>query len=78
MRNRLVILNEKSGKSSAFKTILEQIGRDESTQILRLTREVNLNEAVRKAVVDGCDRLIRVQLVFAIGLLAQDLVAAFH
>ncbi len=58
MRNRLVVSNEKSGKSSAFNTVLEQMGRDESTQILRLTREVNLNEAVRKAVVDDKCSLI--------------------
>ena len=58
MRNRLIISNGKSGKSSAFETLLEQMGRGELTQILRLTREVNLNEAVRKAVVDDNCKLI--------------------
>ena len=58
MRNRLVISNGKSGKSSAFETLLEQMGRGELTQILRLTRDVNLNEAVRKAVVDDNCKLI--------------------
>ena len=58
MRNRLIISNGKSGKSSAFETLLEQMGRGELTQILRLTRDVNLNEAVRKAVVDDNCKLI--------------------
>ena len=58
MRNRLVISNGKSGKSSAFETLLEQMGREELTQILRLTRDVDLNEAVRKAVVDDNCKLI--------------------
>lgn len=58
MRNRLVISNEKSGKYSAFETILEQMGREGLTQILRLTRDVNLNKAVRKAVVDDKCRLV--------------------
>lgn len=58
MRDRLVIWNGKSGKSSAFETILEQMGREELTQILRLTRDVNLNEAVRNAVVDDNCKLI--------------------
>jgi len=53
-----VISNGKSGKSSAFEAVLEQMGRDDSTQILRLTREVNLNEAVQKAVVDDKCRLV--------------------
>ena len=58
MTNRLVISNGKSGKSSAFEAIIEQMGGDDFTQILRLTRGVNLNEAVRKAVVDDKCRLV--------------------
>jgi diacylglycerol kinase (ATP) len=59
MRNRLVISNKKSGKSSSFESKLEELGRDESTQVLRLTRDVNLNEAVQRAVVgDKCSLVI--------------------
>ena len=58
MRSRLVISNEKSGKSSAFEAIRDELGQDELTQILRLTRDVNLNEVVRKAVVDDKCRLV--------------------
>jgi len=58
MRKRIVIANEKSGKSSAFEAILEEMERDDLTQIVRLNREVDLNEAVRKAVVDDECRLV--------------------
>ena len=58
MRNRLVVSNAKSSKSSIFAPLLEQIGREESTQVLRLTRDVNLAEAVRTAVEDEDCKLV--------------------
>ncbi len=59
MKNRLVIANEQAGKASALVTLLGNFGRDGSTQILRLTRDLNLKEAVRKAVLHSeCDLII--------------------
>lgn len=59
MIKRLVIVNGESGKSAANDEIIEQMGQEESTQILRLTRDVDLNAMVHKAVVgDKCSTIV--------------------
>lgn len=55
--NRLVIWNGGSGKSGVFSGLIEQI--EESAQVLRLTREIDLAASVRRAVsVDHCSTIV--------------------
>ncbi len=55
--NRLVIWNGGSGKSGVFSELIEQL--EESAQVLRLTRDIDLVESVRRAVVtDHCSTIV--------------------
>ncbi len=55
--NRLVIWNGGSGKSGVFGGLIEQI--EESSQVLRLTREIDLAASVRRAVEkDHCSTVV--------------------
>ncbi len=55
--NRLVIWNGGAGKSGEFGELIEQI--EESAQVLRLTRDIDLAESIRLAVeMDHCSTIV--------------------
>ncbi len=58
MTKRLVISNEKSGKSAAFEGLLAEMTRNEQTKVVRMSRDINVDDEVQKAVTDDKCELV--------------------